>query len=139
MKKWFVLFAAVILFLGLTACGSNGKDAVIDYGESDIYTKSDMDAAIGLIRKEFASWDGCELHSIRYTSDECNSEKNIAWMNDLGDENKEFTQCIAFVSDFHSPKKGGGAWNPDSEYRNWQWWLAREDTGNWELMTWGYG
>ena len=138
MKKGFAFFAAVIMVFGLVACSDSIKDVAIDYGKSDIYSKSDMDAAIELIEKEFATWEGCELHSISYTSDECNSEKNLEWMNDLGDENAEFTQCIEFVSDFHSPKAGGGAWNADSEYTNWQWWLARADNGEWNLMTWGY-
>lgn len=53
-------------------------------------------------------------------------------------ESAEFTQCIEFVSDFHSPKAGGGAWEMDSEYTAWQWWLARTDNGEWNLITWGY-
>ncbi len=138
MKKSFAFFAAVVVALGLAACGENIKEVTIDYGKSDIYAKSDMDAAIERIENEFATWEECELHSIRYTSDECNSEKNIAWMNDLGKENTEFTQCILFVSDFHSPKTNAGAWNPDEEYTNWQWWLARTENGEWRLMTWGY-
>ena len=24
------------------------------------------------------------------------------------------------------------------EYKNWQWWLGRSETGDWKLMTWGY-
>lgn len=140
MKKCLAFFAAVMMMtLGLAACGGSTKDVDIDYGKSDIYSKSDMDAAIEVIEKEFAGWEGCELHSISYTSDACNSEKNIEWMNDLGDENTVFTQCIEFVSDFHSPKAGGGAWNADSEYTDWQWWLARTDNGEWTLMTYGYG
>ena len=138
MKKSFAFFAAVVVALGLAACGENIKEVTIDYGKSDIYAKSDMDAAIERIENEFATWEECELHSIRYTSDECNSEKNIAWMNDLGKEDTEFTQCILFVSDFHSPKTNAGAWTPDEEYTNWQWWLARTETGEWRLMTWGY-
>lgn len=138
MRKGFVFFAAVIVILGLAACGGSLKDVAIDYGKSDIYSKSDMDAAIKLIEKEFAAWDGCELHRISYTSDECSNEQNVAWMNDLGDGSAEFTQCIEFVSDFHSPKDGGDAWNADSEYTNWHWFLARTDNGKWNLMTWGY-
>lgn len=138
MKKAAAIFAVVILIFGLFACGGNIRDAAIDYGNSDIYAKADMDAAINLIKSEFAGWEGCELHSIRYDSDECNSEENIKWMNDLGGENAGFTQCIEFVSDFHSPKAGGGAWDADREYRNWQWWLARTECGEWNLMTWGY-
>lgn len=136
MKKGLVFFAAVIMIFGLAACGDSTKDVVIDYGESDIYTESDMDAAIEQIEKEFATWEGCELHSISYTSDECNSEENIEWMNNIGDT--EFTQCIEFISDFHSPKAGGGAWEADFEYTAWQWWLARTDNGEWNLLTWGY-
>ena len=138
MKKCLAFLAAAALVFELAACGENRKEVTIDYGKSDIYSRSDMDAAIELIENKFATWEECELHCIRYTSDDCNSESNIAWMNDLGGENAEFTQCIEFVSDFHSPQKNAGAWNPDSEYTDWQWWLARTDNGNWNLMTWGY-
>lgn len=100
-----------------------------------------MDSAIELIKKEFSEWEGCELHSISYSSDEECNEENIAWLNDLANlqtPNSTFTQCIMFKSDFHSPKNGGGAWNSDYEYTDWQWWLARMDNGRWFLLTWGY-
>lgn len=135
MKKIFAFFMAAVMIFGLTAC--SGK-VDIDYGESDIYSKVDMDAAIELIKEEFSSWEGCELHSIRYSSDDYNNSETVGWMNDLGDEKDGFTQCIMFVSDFHSPKAGGGAWNADSEYTHWQWWLARSGDGAWKLMTNGY-
>lgn len=142
MKKVFVLLTAILIALGLAACGGSVSEAAsevdIDYGESDLYSKADMDAAIALIQDEFNTWEGCELHSIRYISDECNSAENIAWMNDLGYAGTEVTQCIEFESDFHSPKNGGGGWEPDMEYMNWQWWLARTDDGEWNLITWGY-
>ena len=71
----------------------------------------------------------------------CGEVMNIAWMNALeaaNDNKQTFDQCIMFTSDFHSPKNGGGAWNPDEEYTGWQWWLARSNGGKWKLMTWGY-
>lgn len=138
MKKSFAIFVTMIMAFGLVACSGNIKNIAIDYGKSDIYSKSDMDAAIELIENEFSTWDGFELHSISYTTDECNSEENIEWVNDLGDENTEFTQCIEFVSDFHSSKTADNSWEPDSEYTDWRWWLARTDNGEWNLMTWGY-
>ena len=146
MKKHLPLFAAMLITFGLVACGNNIQDIAIDYGKSNIYSKSDMDAAIEVIKDEFAAWEGCELHSISYTSDECNSKENIDWVNSLREdgsttvtnESAEFTQCIEFVSDFHSPKAGGGAWEMDYEYTAWQWWLARTDNGEWNLITWGY-
>ena len=109
----------------------------IDYGSSEIYSAEDMDAAVDLIMNEFNTWAGCEMHSIRYFSDECCSAENLAWMNSLRD-GKNFTQSIAFESDFHSPVEAYGAWEADYEYMNWQWWLAREEGGSWELITWGY-
>lgn len=123
MKKHLALFAAMLITFGLVACGNNIQDIAIDYGKSNIYSKSDMDAAIEVIKDEFAAWEGCELHSISYTSDECNSKENIDWVNSLREdgsitvtnESAEFTQCIEFVSDFHSPKAGGGAWEMDYE------------------------
>lgn len=143
MKK-YLLFLGIIGLFALTACGKQAKmsDVTINYGSSSIYSKEDMDAAITAIKSAFKDFEGCELHSISYSSDDqCNTSANIAWMNELeaaNDHKETFDQCIMFTSDFHSPKKGGGAWNPDSEYTGWQWWLARSDGSKWKLMTWGY-
>lgn len=142
MKRVFALLLSMVCTFALIGCGNKTISEVdIDYGTSSIYTEEDMNAAIELIKKEFNTWDGCELHSIAYSSDdECN-KSNIAWMNDLeaaNDAKETFTQCIMFQSSFHSPKEGGGGFNADEEYTNWQWWLARSDRGQWKLMTWGY-
>lgn len=137
IKKISALILVLFVFAAITGCGSKVTEITTDYGTSNLYTDEDMDNAVTLIKTEFASWEGCELHSISYAGDECNSEENIKWMNKLS-EGKNYTQCIEFLSDFHSPKNGGGAWNPDQEYRDWGWWLARENGGEWELLTWGY-
>ena len=112
-------------------------DVEIDHGRSYLFTDREMDSAIALIREEFDSWEGCELHSIRYAGDSCNSRKNVRWLNSLSG-GRRFTECIAFLSDFHSPVEGSGAWNPDTEYVDWQWWLGRGEDGEWVLLTWGY-
>ena len=113
----------------------------IDYGTSEIYSKEDMDAAIDLIMNEFNGWKGCEMHSIRYASDNFNSKENIKWVKELG-EGKEYTECIQFLTDFHSPTDAKDlaqtAWEPDQEYKDYQWILARTEGGNWELLNWGY-
>ena len=114
-----------------------GQEPEIDYGTSELYTKEDMDEAIAVILAEFDTWEGCEMHSIRYTSDETNSAENIAWLN-AHREGHAYTQCIEFLSDFHSPVEAYGAWNPDEEYTGWNWWLGRTDGGSWELVDWGY-
>ena len=116
-------------------------DGMTDYGTSEIYTKEDMDSALEMVQQEFTSWKGCEMHAIRYAGDECNSEENIKWMNELK-EGQNYTQCIEFITDFHSPVEDeevkDTAWEKDKEYTDYQWWLARTDGGDWELLTWGY-
>ena len=141
MKKTVTLVFCFVMLLLFAGCGKGDISNVkIDYGTSSVYSKEDMDAAIEVIKEQFSSFEGCELHSLSYVSDEeCNKAENIEWMNDLrADDSREiFTQCIAFNSSFRSPKKGGDAWNADEEY-TWTWWLARSEDGEWKLMTWGY-
>lgn len=143
----FALFASDRDMAGKSALeiirnlGTDTTNIKIDYGTSSIYTKAEMDAAIELIKKEFSTWDGCELHSISYSTDDECSEFNIAWMNEMEkatDAEETFTQCIMFKSNFHSPLNGGSGFNPDEEYTDWQWWLARSEGGQWKLMTYGY-
>lgn len=112
MKKLVLVLVFVICALGLVGCKDESTDGVkVDYGNSKIYTKEDMDEAIELIKDEFDTWEGCELHSITYSSDkECNTADNIAWMEELAKANDiqgGFTQCIMFKSDYHSPKEHG--------------------------------
>ena len=135
------LLAMVVMFGCLLVLGGFGnravKDAAIDYGSSDVYTREDMDGAVAEILKTFRTMEGCELHSLAYSSDAiCTDPENVAWMNELGD-GENFTQCIMFDSSFRSPKDGGGSWEADEEY-TWSWWLARTEGGKWSLMTWGY-
>ena len=110
----------------------------IDYGASDLYSREELEEAVIQIKCQFASWEGCELHSIRYAGDACSSEENLQWMNELGGEDQNYVQVAEFLMDFHSPVEGGGAWNADAEYTDYQWWLARTEDGGWEIMTMGY-
>ena len=114
-----------------------GGKATVDYGSSELYSREDLKAAVKLIEDEFASFTGCEMHALRYAGDVCGSRENIRWMNSL-DEGKNYVQVVEFLSDFHSPVEGGGAWEPDTEYTDYQWWLARTVDGDWKLLTWGY-
>ena len=108
-----------------------------DYGTSELYTREQLEEAAVQVKCEFAKFAGCELHSLRYAGDECNTPENLAWMNSL-DEGKGYTQVCELITDFHSPVQGGGAWEADKEYKDYQWWLARTDDGGWQLLTFGY-
>ena len=115
---------------------SNLSDVTIDYKTSELYTKEDMDSAIEEIEKEFGTWEGCVLYSISYT-DDTKCTDNLSYINTLAVD-KKYDECIVFTSNFHSPVEGGGAWEPDDDYENWEWYLGRTEGGNWDLLTWGY-
>ncbi len=117
--------------------GKRAPEVTVDYGASKLYTKDELNEAIVQIKCQFAGWAGCELHSLRYAGDECNSAENVKWINEL-DDGAGYTQVVEFLSDFHSPVEAYGAWEADTEYESYQWWLARTADGGWQLLTWGY-
>ena len=110
---------------------------VIDFGDSELYTQAELEDAAEKIRAYFADWEGCELHSIRYAGDESCTEENLKWMNDLS-KDASYTQVAEFLMDFHSPVEQIGAWEADTEYTDYQWWLARSADGSWDIVTYGY-
>lgn len=152
MKRMLAGLLSALLLLGLMGCGkketadepnkaAEKPDVTIDYGESELYTKEELDDAIAVIEAEFSTWEGCELHSLTYGGDDACSNENIEWLNglEMKEQTEPFTQCILFSSSFHSPVEQRDAWDADTEYEGWQWWLGRSDGGAWELVTCGYG
>lgn len=142
MKKvlWFLI--SFLFVCQLTGCSLliNPK---IDYGNSNVYSKEEMDDAIKIIKKEFFnSFMGSELKNIRYVSDDKCEVDELEWLNVLAEDNgssEHFTECMLFLSDFHSSKNGRGDLEADYEYTDWQWWLARSENGKWKLVTNGWG
>ena len=127
------VLAFCLAVLALAALG--GCSVRIDYGHSELYSRSDMDSAILEIRLALAKMDGCVLHSLQYAGDEVCAE-NLAYCRQLAPE-RDLQQCIVFNSSFRSPPNGGGAWEPNREYR-WTWYLGRGARGGWVILTCGY-
>ena len=113
------------------------SDVTIDLGSSEIYTEEELKEAVVQIKCKFASWEGCELHSIRYAGDENCTGENLKWMNELNKDGN-YAQVAEFLMDFHSPMEQIGAWEADREYTDYQWWLARSADGDWDILTFGY-
>ena len=115
-----------------------GGEVSIDLGSSEIYTEDDLKDAVIQIECKFAFWGDVDLKNIRYAGDEAVTDKNLAWMNELAPDAK-YTQVAEFLMDFHTPKDVGEmTFNADSDYTDYQWWLARTDDGGWEIVTFGY-
>lgn len=134
------LMALTMVFAG--GCGSDDAGVEINLGSSDIYDEQVRQDAVQVIREEIAKWEGCELHKVTYMGDESASEENLAWMNDIGHATGTgpYVEVIGFTADYHTPKEGefAGAWEPDTEMTDWQFWLARPEGGDWEIVTNGY-
>ena len=107
------------------------------YGKSEIYEKDELKAAADKVLTQFRSFEGCEMRGLKYAGDDCNTDENLARMNAL-DKGKNFVQVAEFLSDFRTPSGGSGPLEPDKEYFDYQWWLARTEGGEWQLLTWGY-
>ena len=142
MKKVLLFLIPILLTCQLTGCSLliNPK---IDYGNSNVYSKEEMDYSIKLIKKEFFnSFMGSELKNIRYVSDDKCGVDELEWLNVLAEDNgssEHFTECMLFLSDFQTTKNGRGDLEADYEYTDWQWWLARSENGKWKLVTNGWG
>ena len=129
-KTMICLVSASVMILVLSACGTKttgpAPEVAIDLGSSSLYTQEELNTAILLIRDKFATFAGCELHSIRYAGDDANNEENLEWLNSLRevrsnippeDVGKQYVQVAEFLSNFHSPVGDGDyAWNQDMEY-----------------------
>ena len=151
-KTMLCLVSASVMILVSSACGTKttgpAPEVAIDLGSSSLYTQEELNTAILLIKDKFATFAGCELHSIRYAGDNANNEENLEWLNSLRevrsnippeDVGKQYVQVAEFLSNFHSPVEDGDyAWNQDMEYTDYQWWLGRLDDGRWEIVSWGY-
>lgn len=114
-------------------------NGIESYG-SEIYSDEEIADAEDVVLDEFDNWEGCELTSIDYAGDDALTDENVDWLEGLSDG--EYDQYIGFTMDFHSPTEEadieGTAWEPDTEYTDYEWWLGRADGGDWEVITFGY-
>ena len=126
MKKFF---ATLIVLLMMSA-------------QVEAISCEDSTFAVETINQRLREWN-CTPLRIQYGGDELNNAENIKYMNDLAEGHgfeKNFSACMVFYSDFHSPPDNGeiSAWNYDTDYKNWSWYFGLYSDGKWKLLTWGY-
>lgn len=108
--------------------------------EKALFNEEDFRQAVALIDEQFSTWEGCEMVTCRYAGDENCNEKELQALNNVS-EGKHYTACMLFLTDIIGPSEleEVSAWEePNQELKDYGWWLAREDDGPWELVTWGY-
>ncbi len=115
-----------------------GGEVSIDYGTSEIYTEQDLRDAVIRIKCRFAFWGNVDLKSIRYAGDEAVSEEKLKWLNEL-EPQAGYTQAAMFFTDFHTPADfTQNVFTADTDYTDYQWWLARKAGGGWDIVTFAY-
>ena len=112
-------------------------DPILDYGQSELYNEGEINEAMITVKCQFAAMKGIELNRVAYAGDECNSEENLNWINSF-DSGHTYTKIIELLTDFRTPKEGYGTLNPDFEYTDYQWWLALNEEGDWDIVSFGY-
>ena len=115
----------------------NETEVSIDYGKSVLYTKAELDEVFTRIKCQFASWKGVELHALRYAGDTCNNDANLAWINSLA-EDGNYSRIVEVFSDFHTADNATGSLEPGYDYKDYQWWLACDENGDWDIVSFGY-
>ena len=134
MKRFLSLILSVLLLLALAGCGGSVKDAQTKEVPSELYTQKDIDAAIGVIKKEFSrNWKGCTLTEIYYAGDDV-SQEHAEWAERNGTD-----EVIVLTSSFDVDESGASpTLNPGQTYTRWMWILVRSNGGKWQHVDHGY-
>ena len=99
--------------------------------ESSLYSQSDINDAIEVIKNDFVNeWDGCELLDIYYGGDELSKYESKV----RGEE------TLVLLSDFKTSRKmpGDSSLNENHTYTKWNWILVRHEDGSWKHVDHGY-
>ena len=102
---------------------------------SSLYTQEDMGRAMDAVEAEAAQWEGIDVIGLSYAGDACNTRENIEWLSGLKD--KEYAQVLQFKSSIRTDASVQGALDPNTDYTDYDIWLARTEGGDWEAVTWG--
>lgn len=119
-----LLVAAAALYQSLEPGKTSHCQAII--GESEIYSKEEIEKAMRAVKRQFITFNGCELLTVEY-----DEEKNIRFG---GNENE-----MVLFSSFYIYADGEGCFPVGETYSGWSWTLKRTNKNSpWKAVDWGY-
>lgn len=65
MKKLLTPVLVILIILSLAACGDVSR-VTIDYGQSVLYSRRDIDDAADAVKAKFLTFEGCVLYSLSF-------------------------------------------------------------------------
>ena len=136
MKKRPLIVLIVLLMVAvivtLLTGGGNVRNAERIVGESSLYTKREIEAAMDVAVNKFRrNFDDCKLLRIAYDEEKTLSEREYQKEKYGKDE------IIVLVSDFYVGNRAEPTFSPNQTYKNWKWILEKSAFG-WKLIGSGY-
>lgn len=131
------LICCAIMLAYLYTDGLRGRrEGIVSQAEivsvdSSIYSDAEIQAAIDIIKEDFAAdWAGCELLRIRYAGDRASMEE----------EKERGLPTIVLLSDFKTARRlpKESSLNSSATYNDWNWILVRDPDGSWRHVDHGY-
>ena len=139
-KKIIISTIIIILFIIFTLIILNNKkqgnikNVEIVIGNSEIYSKEEINDAIDIVLIKFKDFPAT-LNKIYYDEEKSQKESD-EWAKQY-----DADEAIVLYSDFKTysgEQSLNDGFSSNFEYSNWAWILVRSNHGEWQLKTWGY-
>lgn len=130
----FIIIGIVFILFKLNNKEGNTKNAETVIGNSEIYSKEEINNAIDIVLVKFKKFPAT-LNKIYYDEEKSQKESN-EWAKQYN-----ANEAIILYSDFktYSGEQAiNNGFNSNAEYSDWAWVLVRSNRDEWQLMTWGY-
>lgn len=132
-KRIIAIVISVILTTAVIFACVDFTPTKIDYGNSQIYSRQEMEEAVKVIKKDYRS-RGYKLYSITYQGDnesrrELNGLKN--------NKHYEYAYCMVFRGSYRTPFFACSPVEPNT-VEECTWVLVRTYYGEWEIINRGY-
>ena len=137
----------------LVGCGGNASKPTENVTEAATTAEAktdDIDYMV-LVNKTHKLPDDWEekletVHMTNSVGDDVETEKKAydayLKLKAIQEQNPDskYTQIVEFLMDFHTPENTGDTtFEPDRDYTDYQWWLARTADSGWGIVSFGYG
>ena len=135
-----LILLALLLAVGLAILthnfpfpGKTAKDFSLITGSSQTCTPEEIQDAADAVLHYFKGFSGATMTKLRYV-DSFSSNETDNWAADYGAD-----KGMVFFSDFTVGDATNTKLNPNSTYKDWQWYVIQTDAGDWSVVNQGQG
>lgn len=141
IRKAMIFVACLLSVILLIAAGSVGyqyalRPTKVNYGESQIFNRSQISEVIDQIKEETGGFEQVKLVSVSYGGDEA-TVKEAEYYNSISLLKKNLTDYMVFDVELYSPPFNMSGWR--SGTYQWKWIMVQIEPGQWETLTYGHG